>query len=279
MSSLNPFSPRIHQTRMNHFRVTYIGGPTMLLELDETRILTDPTFDPGGGDYPSGPVTLHKLSAPAIQLKDLPPIDYVLLSHDHHFDNLDREGRQSLKSAKLVLTTAEGAQRLGGNSFGMKPWESHDLQVAPNRRLRVIATPARHGPAGLERGAVIGFVVQFGNSSDQSVYISGDTVWYEAVAEVARRFPAKTAILHIGAAQVPEVGPFHLTMTSEEAVEAAKAFADAVVVPTHFEGWAHFSEGKDAILRAFRAAGMESRLFWPKAGEPTEVPVKTPAST
>jgi L-ascorbate metabolism protein UlaG (beta-lactamase superfamily) len=68
-------------------------------------------------------------------------------------------------------------------------------------------------------------------------------------------------------------------MTSEEAVEAAKAFTDAVIVPTHFEGWAHFSEGKDAILRAFRAAGMESRLLWPKAGEATEVPLKTPAST
>ena len=74
---------------MNHLRITYIGGPTMLLELDGTRILTDPTFDPEGGDYPSGPVTLHKLSPPAIQMKDLPPIDYVLLSHDHHFDNLD----------------------------------------------------------------------------------------------------------------------------------------------------------------------------------------------
>jgi len=264
-------SPPIHQTRMNHLRITYIGGPTMLLELDGTRILTDPTFDPEGGDYPSGPVTLHKLSPPAIQMKDLPPIDYVLLSHDHHFDNLDRAGRQSLASAKLVLTTAEGAQRLGGNSFGMNPWESQDLH-APNRRLRVIATPARHGPAGLERGAVIGFVVQFGNASDHTVYISGDTVWYEGVAEVARRFPANTAILHIGAARVPEVGPFHLTMTSEEAVQAAKAFTDAVVVPAHFEGWAHFSEGKGTILGAFRAAGMESRLFWPRAGEATEVP-------
>jgi L-ascorbate metabolism protein UlaG (beta-lactamase superfamily) len=264
---------------MNSLRITYIGGPTMLLEFDGTRVLTDPTFDLGGGDYPAGPVTLHKLSPPAISLKELPSIDYVLLSHDHHSDNLDHAGRQSLALAKLVLTTAEGAQRLGGNSFGINPWESRDLQIAGNRMLRVVATPARHGPAGLERGAVIGFVVQFGDSADQSVYISGDTVWYEGVAEVARRFPAKTVILHIGAARVREVGPFHLTMTSEEAVEAAKAFPDATIVPTHFEGWAHFSEGKDSILHAFRGAGLESRLLWPRAGEATEAPLKTPART
>lgn len=78
--------------------------------------------------------------------------------------------------------------------------------------------------------------------------------------------------MHIGAARVPEVGPFHLTLTSEEAVEAAKAFRDAVIVPTHFEGWAHFSEGKEDILRAFRNAGMEQRLFWPKPGQASELP-------
>jgi L-ascorbate metabolism protein UlaG (beta-lactamase superfamily) len=60
-------------------------------------------------------------------------------------------------------------------------------------------------------------------------------------------------------------------MTSEEAVQAAKAFSQAIIVPTHFEGWAHFSEGKEDILRAFRAAGMEQRLCWPKAGEALEI--------
>jgi L-ascorbate metabolism protein UlaG (beta-lactamase superfamily) len=60
-------------------------------------------------------------------------------------------------------------------------------------------------------------------------------------------------------------------MTAEEAVQAAKTFSDAVIVPTHFEGWAHFSEGREEILRAFRAAGMEERLCWAKAGEAIEV--------
>jgi L-ascorbate metabolism protein UlaG (beta-lactamase superfamily) len=256
---------------MRDLQITYVGGPTMLLDFEGVTLLTDPTFDPAGGEYPSGPVTLRKLSAPAVELSRLPDFDYVLLSHDHHSDNLDRSGRQTLQRAKLVLTTQEGAERLGGNSVGLKPWEFHDLHIG-DRTLRVVATPSRHGPAGMERGAVIGFVLHFADSPQESVYISGDTVWYEGVAEIARRFPIKTAILHIGAARVPEVGPFHLTMTSEEAVQAAKAFSNALIVPTHFEGWAHFSEGKEDILRAFRGAGIEQRLFWPKAGQSVEVP-------
>jgi L-ascorbate metabolism protein UlaG (beta-lactamase superfamily) len=260
---------------MSNLRVTYIGGPTMLLDLHGTRILTDPTFDSAPNDYPSGPVILHKFASPAIPLEQLASFDYVLLSHDHHSDNLDLSGRQALQRAKSVLTTEEGAHRLGGNSIGLKPWQTHDLVVEGNRTLRVIATPARHGPAGMDRGAVIGFVVFFTDSPEQSIYVSGDTVWYEGVAETARRFPAQAAILHIGAERVPEVGPFHLTLTSEEAVEAAKAFSDAIIVPTHFEGWAHFSEGREEILRAFRNAGIEHRLFWPKAGQAVEVQSKT----
>jgi L-ascorbate metabolism protein UlaG (beta-lactamase superfamily) len=268
----HPFPLHSIQKTMSTFRITYIGGPTMLLDFDGIRILTDPTFDPAPGDYPSGPVTLRKLGSPAIPLEELGSLDYVLLSHDHHSDNLDRAGRESLSRAKAVLTTSEGAQRLGGNSVGLIPWQAHDIETGTKRTLRVVATPGRHGPAGMDRGAVIGFVAFFTDSPEKSVYVSGDTVWYEGVAETARRFPVQTAILHIGAARVPEVGPFHLTLTSEEAVQAAMAFHDAVIVPTHFEGWAHFSEGKEDILSAFRSAGIEHRLFWPRAGHTVEVP-------
>ncbi len=73
--------------------VTYIGGPTALFDFDGVRLLTDPTFDPAGGEYPSGPAILRKLIGPAIAVDDLSAIDYVLLSHDHHWDNLDRAGR------------------------------------------------------------------------------------------------------------------------------------------------------------------------------------------
>ncbi len=251
--------------------ITYIGGPTALVEFGGVRWLTDPTFDPAGGEYPSGAATLRKLAGPALAPEALGNFDYVLLSHDHHFDNLDRAGRSLLAKAKAVFTTEEGAQRLGGNSHGLKAWQSSELQAPGQRTVRVVATPARHGPAGLERGAVNGFVVFLADAPEQAIYISGDTVWYEGVAEVARRFAVRAAILHLGAARVPEVGPFHLTMTAAEAVEAARAFSDAVIVPLHYEGWAHFSEGQAEIAVAFARAGLEQRLRWLELGRALKI--------
>jgi L-ascorbate metabolism protein UlaG (beta-lactamase superfamily) len=212
-------------------------------------------------------VTLRKLKGPAISADNLGSFDYVLLSHDHHFDNLDHAGRKILSRAKSVLTTDEGSQRLGGNSIGMKPWDSVDLAVSDERVLKAVAAPARHGPEGLHRGSVIGFVLYFADAPDDCIYFGGDTVWYDGVAEVGRRFPIKLAILNIGAARVPEVGPFHLTMTAEEAVETARAFTDATIVPLHFEGWAHFSEGRPQIADAFARAHLTNRLIWPEAGQ------------
>jgi L-ascorbate metabolism protein UlaG (beta-lactamase superfamily) len=136
--------------------ITYIGGPTALIEFGGARLLTDPTFDPAGGEYTTGLVTLRKLTGPAISAEDLGPFDHVLLSHDHHFDNLDHAGGKILSKAKSVLTTDEGAQRLGGNSLGMKPWDSIELEASDGRVLKAVAAPARHGPEGMHRGPVIG---------------------------------------------------------------------------------------------------------------------------
>jgi L-ascorbate metabolism protein UlaG (beta-lactamase superfamily) len=104
-----------------------------------------------------------------------------------------------------------------------------------------------------------------------AVYVSGDTVWYEGVAEVARRFAVRTAVLFLGAARVAAVGPWALTMTAEEAVEAARAFAGAAIVPLHFEGWEHFSESRADVDAAFRQAGLSERLRWPEPGEAIEL--------
>jgi L-ascorbate metabolism protein UlaG (beta-lactamase superfamily) len=251
--------------------ITYIGGPTALVDFSGVRLLTDPTFDPAGGEYPSGAAVLRKLAGPALRPEALGHFDQVLLSHDHHFDNLDRAGRTSLARAATVFTTPEGAARLGGNSLGLKPWESVDVPLPQGRVLRVIGTPARHGPEGLSRGAVSGFVFFFVDAPDRAVYFSGDTVWYAGVAEVAQKFPIRAALLNLGAARVPEVGPFHLTMTADEAVEAARAFAEALIVPLHYEGWAHFSEGAEDIAQAFAGAGMTHRLRWLDAGKPVAI--------
>lgn len=169
------------------------------------RLLTDPTFNPAGEEYPTGAYTLRKTTGPALNPESLGRIDAVLLSHDHHFDNLDYAGRVLLKHVGTVLTTQVGAERLDGQAIGLAPWQSVDLPTREGRVLRVTGTPARHGPVSGDRGPVTGFVLALTESPQSAIYISGDTVWYEGVAEVSQRFSIQIAILFMGAARVLEV--------------------------------------------------------------------------
>src|SRR5882757_6716146 len=162
--------------------ITLIGGPTALIEVDGFRLLTDPTFD-GPGAYQLPHVKLEKLSSPAISADAVGPVDAVLLSHDQHSDNLDNSGREYLKRASRVLTTIAGARRLGGDAEGLAPWDTAELTGKDGRSLTVTATPARHGPAGIEplSGDVIGFVLtsrgETGRRSTSPAPPSGMTAW------------------------------------------------------------------------------------------------------
>jgi L-ascorbate metabolism protein UlaG (beta-lactamase superfamily) len=250
-------------------RITLIGGPTALIEVDGFRLLTDPTFDaPGPHTLPH--VTLTKTSGPALAADAIGPVDAVLLSHDQHADNLDTSGRAFLARVPRVLTTAAGAKRLGGHAEGLDPWDETTL-TRDGRTLRITATPARHGPAGIEpfAGDVIGFVIESKDDATRPVYVTGDTVWYDGVAEVARRFPAGTVLLFAGAAQTR--APFHLTMDTNDAIDTAHAFAGATIVPVHHEGWAHFTQGRGELEKSFAALGLGGRLQWLEPGLATTI--------
>jgi len=255
--------------------ITLIGGPTALIEIDGFRLLTDPTFDePGAYQLPH--VKLEKLSGPALSVRNVGAIDAVLLSHDQHSDNLDHSGRDFLKEAQRVLTTEAGAKRLGGKTEGFAPWASTELKKG-GQSLTITATPARHGPAGIEplSGDVIGFVVASNKPGSRPVYISGDTTWFDGVAEVARRFKAGVVLPFAGAAQTR--GPFHLTMDTNDTIETARAFPDAVIVPVHTDGWAHFRQNANDLRATFDTLGFGPRLQILQPGVATLIESSQPA--
>jgi L-ascorbate metabolism protein UlaG (beta-lactamase superfamily) len=248
--------------------ITLIGGPTALIEIDGIRLLTDPTFD-SPGFYQLPHVKLQKLNGPAMSADAVGEVDAVLLSHDQHADNLDNAGRAFLASARRVLTTEAGARRLGAQAEGFAPWATTELKGKNGRSLKVTATPARHGPAGIEplSGDVIGFVLS--RQDHAPVYVCGDTTWFDGVAEVARRFKCGLVLPFAGAAQTR--GPFHLTMDTNDTIETARAFPDALIVPLHTDGWAHFRQSAQDLRASFDTLGFGKRLRLLEPGVATAI--------
>jgi L-ascorbate metabolism protein UlaG (beta-lactamase superfamily) len=256
---------------MNQLQLTLIGGPTVLIEMGGLRLLTDPTFDAAGSEYHLGPVTLQKTSNPALPVSSLGPIDAVLLSHEQHSDNLDETGRSFLSTVDRVFTTPQSAANLGTNAIGLDTWQTASLQTADGRHLTITATPARHGPHGAEAysGQVCGFVLNWEQESSGTLYFSGDTVWYEEIAQIAQLFEVGVALLNLGAARLEIIGPVDLTMNAQGAIEAARTFPLATLVPAHVEGWAHFSESGTQANQVLAQAGLTHRFKWLQPGVPT----------
>ncbi|WP_405541924.1 MBL fold metallo-hydrolase [Streptomyces phaeochromogenes] len=263
---------------MTEVRVTHIGGPTTLIEADGWRLLTDPTFDPPGERYAFGwGTSSRKLTGPALAVADLPPIDAVLLTHDHHGDNLDTAGRALLPGVGTVLTTLSGAGRLGGNARGLAAWTSTRLEAPGRPAIDVTATPARHGPP-LSRpvtGDVIGFALRWEGQRHGVLWISGDTVLYEGVREVARRLDVGTALLHLGSVRFPLTGPVRYTMNAAQAVGLCRELRPHTVLPVHYEGWGHFQEGRTAVEAelADAPADIRDRFRWLPTGKGADVTV------
>jgi L-ascorbate metabolism protein UlaG (beta-lactamase superfamily) len=244
----------------------YIGGPTAIIEAGGFRFITDPTFDPAGSKYSlaGGAVILEKSQDPA----NIDPgkIDFVLLSHDQHSDNLDNGGRALLAEVTRTFSTKAAAKRLAGAVTGLDPWETDSITAPDGTTITITATPARHGPAGIEKiaGDVIGFILTIGGKGNEEIYITGDTVFYEGVSAVAKKFKPRFIFLFAGAARTR--GPFNLTMSTNDAIDTAFAFPDALIIPLHYEGWKHFTQNENDLEKAYEAVGIKERLRILKPG-------------
>ena len=247
-----------------------VGGPTAVLDYAGLRLLTDPTFDPPG-EQAGG---LTKLTGPAVAADDVGAIDAVLLSHDHHSDNLDPGGRAFLPRAARTLTTTAGAERLGGNALGLEPWATVELERPDGGAVTVTAVPALHGPEGSEpvTGPVIGFVL-----AADDVPAALRQRRQRLGRRRARRSPsarARSSSRSSSAAASACRSRFdgaYLTLSADNAAQAAEVLGARAVVPVHFEGWAHFTQGAEELRAAFAAAGLADRLVVPEPGESVSV--------
>jgi L-ascorbate metabolism protein UlaG (beta-lactamase superfamily) len=263
-------------TRAVHVLITHVGGPTALIELGGWRLLTDPTFDAPGGKYRFGYGTgSRKTGGPAVAAGDLGVIDAVLLTHDHPDDNLEAAGRALLPAAGAVVTTASGAQRLGGGARGLAPWATTTLEAPGKPPLTITATPCRHGPP-LSRplvGDVIGFALAWDGQAHGVLWVTGDTVLYDGVRDAAERLDVDTMLVHLGDVHFPVTGPAHYTLNAREAVQLCEVARARTVVPVHYEGWSHFKQGRDAVERELATAPEQVRrsIRWLEPGVATMI--------
>ncbi|KAK4451438.1 mitochondrial N-acyl-phosphatidylethanolamine-hydrolyzing phospholipase D [Podospora aff. communis PSN243] len=254
--------------------LTHIGTATAIIHLNHVNLITDPVFSPAGGEWTLGEHTLRTTLSAALTLPDLPPIDAVLLSHEDHPDNLDEPGRQLL-DGRHVLTTPDAASKLAPRPGvrALLPWESTTLSLG-GRIFTVTGTPCVHLPGG----EVVGFIIttpEFGETDGlpNAIYFSGDTIYLPELAKMKEKWHISVAMLNIGNVLVPhpEGGALQITMAG---VDAAKLFRDIgadVLVPMHFESWAHFTEGKEELKGVLEKEGLGEKVIWLEPGVKTKI--------
>jgi L-ascorbate metabolism protein UlaG (beta-lactamase superfamily) len=146
------------------------------------------------------------------------------------------------------------------------PWEEFQLGSTT-----VTALPAQHGPDGCEplTGPVIGFLLTTPGAA--SVYVSGDNASLNVVRTIAARGPAvDVAVLFAGAARTPLLDGF-LTLTSEQAAQAAVILGRPRVLAAHTDGWEHFTENGAQFAAAFARAGIADLLLPAEPGTASTV--------
>ena len=198
----------------------------------------------------------------------------VLLTHDHHADNLDDAGRALLPSAGTVVTTAPGAKRLGGGATGSRRGRRRGSTAPVEPTIEVTATPCRHGPPLSH--PIIGDVIGFALSWDGSTGCCGSraTPCSTTASAPSPNGSRSDAALHLGGVRFGITGPVRYTMTAHEAIELCRLLRPRTAIPVHYEGWSHFTEGRDAIERGWtprpRTSGRASarcrsasRWTWP----------------
>jgi L-ascorbate metabolism protein UlaG (beta-lactamase superfamily) len=271
LPSMNPLDGWTRSSRSG-LRATWLGHSTVLIEIDGLRLLTDPVWGPRASPSRlAGPKRFQPVPVP---LRAMPPIDLVIVSHDH-YDHLDYPTIRELARRDVPFVTSLGVG-VHLESWGVQPeriteldwWESHAL---PNTGLTVTAAPSQHfsGRGLKDRNATLwsSMVIR---SERHAVFFSGDTgltMQYETIGQ--RLGPFDLVMLEVGAFH-PAWGDIHLG--PENALKALALLGGGSFLPVH---WGTFSlamhawdQPAETLLELAPKSG--ARLLMPRLGEPIE---------
>ena len=253
-------------------RVTWLGHSTLLVEIDGVRLLTDPVWSNRASPLPfAGPRRFHP---PPASLTALPPLDAVLLSHDH-YDHLDRATVVALAKARpgtpivTSLGVGERLERLGVPAKRVTEldwWETAEV-----KGVTVTAAPAQHfsGRGVRDRNTTLWSSFHL-RGPRHSFFFGADTGLTPEYSDIARTLgPFDAVALEIGAYH-PAWGDIH--MGPVNALKAYELLESGVFLPIH---WGTFnlaihpwSEPAETVYRLGTSTGVP--LLMPRLGAPTE---------
>ncbi|GGU28982.1 MBL fold metallo-hydrolase [Streptomyces daghestanicus] len=260
--------------------VHFIGNATVLLRHGDLTLLTDPNFLHRGERAHLGyGLVSRRLTEPALDVAELPPLDAVVLSHLHG-DHWDRRARRGLDRSVPVVTTPHAARHLRtwqgyGRAGGLRTWESCTF-ARGRSQVRITALPGRHALRPVLScllPPVMGSMLEFGPRGGPvalRVYLSGDTLLYDGLDEIARRFPgAELAVLHLGGTRLP--GGFVVTMDGVQGAELARRLGYRRVLPVHHDDYSVFRSPLDDFLAEAGRLGLRDRIVHCARGQHARV--------
>ncbi|WP_315823640.1 MBL fold metallo-hydrolase [Paraflavitalea speifideaquila] len=195
-------------------RITWIGHSSLLIEIDGLRLLTDPVWSNRASF--SAFIGPRRFFAPPISLKDLPPLDAIIISHDH-YDHLDAATIRWFAHSQVPFYCSLGVGQylqqygIGAQRITEMDWIS---QVAIGGSATLTALPARHfsGRGLLNRFQTLwsSFAIRTGR---HHIYYGADSGWYTGFAEIGQAYgPFDLTLLEIGASNfygpISTWGPF-----------------------------------------------------------------------
>jgi L-ascorbate metabolism protein UlaG (beta-lactamase superfamily) len=259
--------------------IFFIGNATVLIRYAGFTILTDPNFLHAGDHVHLGyGLTSVRRTNPAVEIEDLPPLDFVLLSHLHG-DHFDRVAERNLNKATPIISTRHATRYLEKVGFtsthALETWG--EIEVRKGRAtLNLTAMPGTHGPGPL--GAVLppvmGSMLNFADGEGGTrlrMYISGDTLIHDRLQEIPRRYPdVDLALLHLGGTRVLGI---MVTMDAEQGVEAMRIVDPSTAIPIHYNDYEAFKSPLEDFERAISEAGLEDRVHYLSHGDTHEFEV------
>lgn len=232
--------------RVAGLRVTWVNHATMLIQTANVNFLTDPIWSERCSPVTwAGPKRHH---APGLRLEDLPPIDVVLISHNH-YDHMDVPTLKRLRRKQTIVALGNAA--VVKDATELDWWESASV----TSDVRVHCVPAQHFSARgtRDRNANLwcGFVIE---TPQGSIYFAGDTGYGPHFKMIRERFgPPRLALLPIGAFR-PQWFMQAVHVSPSDAVRAARDLEAEVAIPMHWFTFRLADDGQDEPAETLRRA-------------------------